>query len=87
MNEVNSVEYNKELLNLYRKLYIAVTKCTEHCIDLKREEAVGVVLEETFGNEYTEEFSHFRKLLKSNILLFFAKKMTVNQVENLLFGK
>lgn len=85
MNDINSEEYNKELLNLYKKFYRAVTRCIEHLPDIKREEAIGLVMEEVFGNEYNSDMSPFKKQLRSNILLFFAKGMTIWQVEKLLF--
>jgi hypothetical protein len=84
MNEINNEEYDKELLNLYKKFYRAVTKCIEQLADIKREEAIGLVMEEVFGNEYNSEMSPFKKQLRSNILSFFVKGMTVCQVEKML---
>lgn len=84
MNNINNKEYNKEVLNLYIKFYGALNRFLEFYEDIKREEAAGLILEEIFGNEYKEEMTPFRKNLKTNILLFFAKGMTVYHVEKML---
>jgi ABC-type nitrate/sulfonate/bicarbonate transport system substrate-binding protein len=84
MDKITQIEYNKELLNIYKKFCNAVTKGTEFCADATRKEAAEVILDEIFEDI---NISSFRKVLKSNIQIFFNKNMTVKQVEDLLNNK
>jgi hypothetical protein len=79
-------EYCKNLLELYRKVYHAVDKYIEYDLELTRSEALEIILNKSFI-EPKESLVGIKKILRTNIELFFARKMTVNQVEDLIIKK